>query len=228
MVNTVLQRLYDWSEVWALLIPLSVLYFHPKQPPYLKPVVIYLWIALALNLVGDIIGDFKAHLPGWMQSNNPLYNLHSIARFACFAAFFTALKQPYFGSVRKLLAAVSILFLLLNFGFNEDFFYAESLSGNLLSFEAYLLLVYCLLYYLSQLKSDVESLTSGADFWVATGLCVYVVINFFVFLFYIPMMGVDDGKLADKMWSVHNLAYILFCSFLAKAFYVSARPEFAV
>lgn len=227
MVNTVLQRIYDWAEVWALLIPLSVLHFHPKQPQYLKPVVIYLWIALALNLVGDIIGDFKAHLPSWMQSNNPLYNLHSIVRFACFAAFFTALKQPFFGRIRKILAIVSVLFVLLNFTVNENFLYTENLSGNLLSFEAYLLLVYCLLYYLSQLKSDVESITSGADFWVATGLCVYVVINFFVFLFYVPMIK-EDWVLADKMWSVHNLAYILFCAFLAKSFYVSARPEFAV
>lgn len=227
MVNNVLQRLYDWSEVWALLIPLSVLFFYPRQPSYLKPVVFYIWIALALNLVADIIGDFKAHLPGWMQSNNPLYNLHSIVRFVCFSAFFTALKQPFFDGMRKVLAWVSVLFVLLNFGLNENFFYTENLSGNLLSFEAYLLLVYCLLYYLSQLKSDVEAIASGPDFWVTTGLCIYVVINFFVFLFYVPMIK-EDPVLADEMWSVHNLAYILVSVFIAKAFYVSARPELAI
>ena len=227
-MNSILQRIYDWSEVWALLIPLSVLYFHPKQPSYLKPVVLYLWLALVLNLMADIIGDFYDHLPLWMQSNTPLYNLHSMVRFACFAAFFAGLKQPFFSGIRKALAWISILLVLLNFGFNENFFNTELLSGNLLTLEAYVLLVYCLLYYLSQLKSDVENIASGADFWITTGLCVYVVINFFVFLFYVPMANVDRGNLADKMWSVHNLAYILFCAFLAKAFYVSARPQFTV
>lgn len=224
MLNQYLQRFFDWSEVWGLLIPLGIFLFHPKQPPYLRPVVLYLWIALLLNLTGDIIGDFKKYLPAWMQSNTPLYNVHSVVRFACFAAFFSALSQPYYRRLRKLLPVMSLIFLVVNFGFFENFFNVENLSGNLLTFEAYLLLVYCLLYYLSLLKSNVEVLTGSAAFWVVTGLCIYVVVNFFVFLFYGPMLE-QDWQLADKMWSVHNLAYILLSVFIAKAFYDSPRTE---
>ncbi len=222
-----LTLLFDWSEVWALLIPLSVLYFYPNQPPYTKSVVRYLRIAFALNLTGDLIGDFQESLPDWLRTNTVLYNLHSIVRFVCFVAFFAALRQPYFIIIKKVLPIVSILFLLINFGFNENFLNPDRLSGNLLSFEAYVLLVYCLLYYLSQLRNDVETIASGSDFWITTGLCVYVVINFFVFLFYVPMIN-KDPDLAANIWNVHNFAYILFCVFIAKAFYVSARPQPAV
>lgn len=224
MFSKYLQSILDWSEVWTLLIPLSVLLFRQKQPSFLKPVVVYLWIALFLNLFGNIIADFKKYFPAWLQSNNPLYNLHSLIRFGCFSYFFLALKQPYYASARKVVAAILFGFIILNFLFHEDFFYTEHLSGNLLSAEAYVLLVYCLLYYLSQLRDEKETIASGPAFWVATGLCIYVVINFFVFLFYVPMIN-QNPDLADKMWSVHNAAYILLSFFIAKAFYVSTRPE---
>lgn len=218
-----LQLILDWSEVWALLLPLAVLSFRPKQPAFFKSVVLYIWAALLLNLIGDVIGDYKKYLPWWLQSNNPLYNLHSIVRFTCFASFFMALKQPHFLTLKKILPVVTLLFLAINFAVAEDFFYTEHLSGTLLTIEAYLLLVYCLLYYLSQLKDDTGVLAEGPDFWVTTGLCIYVVINFFVFLFYVPMIK-EDPDLADKMWSVHNIAYIILCFFIAKAFYVPTRP----
>lgn len=184
-------------------------------------------MAFFLNLIGDFISDFKKYLPQWMQSNNPLYNLHSLVRFACFASFFISLRQPYFLIMKKALPVLSLLFLLLNFTLLENFFNPNHLSGNLLSAEAYLLLVYCLLFYLSQLKEDVEEIASGPAFWVTTGLCIYVVVNFFVFLFYVPLLN-EDYMLTDRMWNVHNIVYILLCLCIAKAFYVSARPNYSL
>src|SRR5690349_11245276 len=98
-----LQLFFDWSEVWALLIPLFALIGKSKQPSFMKPVIIYLWATLLLNLAGDIIGDFKKHLPDWLQSNNPLYNIHSIVRFTCFTYFFISLQQPHFSRLKKIL-----------------------------------------------------------------------------------------------------------------------------
>ena len=76
-----LQLILDWSEVWALLIPLFVLIGNTKQPTFLKPVIIYLLLALPINLIGDITADFKKYFPSWLQSNTPLYNIHSVVRF---------------------------------------------------------------------------------------------------------------------------------------------------
>lgn len=219
-MSKLLKLILDWSEVWAVLIPLLVLLFHRKQPATLKPVIVYLWAALFINLTGDVIADFKKHFPDWLQSNNPLYNIHSLVRYTCFSYFFFLLKQPYFTHLKKILPYFSAVFIFINFTAFENFFNPNNLSGNLLSIEAYLLLVYCMFYYLSELKDEVAFLTSKYDFWVVTGLSIYVVINFFVFLFYVPMIT-QSPVLADNMWSIHNIAYILFCIFIAKAFYAS-------
>ena len=217
----------DWSEVWALLIPLLYFLFKRNQPRYLKPVVAYLFIALLINLTGNIIADYKAYLPAWMQSNNPLYNVHSIIRFICFSLFFFALKQTAFTRLRYLLIYLSLVIILINFSLVEDFGNRSHLSGNLLAIEAYLLLIFCMLYYLAKLRDDVDEIASGPDFWVVTGLSMYVVINFFVFLFYVPMIRFDS-ELANNIWDVHNIAYIILCIFITKAFYESARHQYAV
>ena len=118
MGNLLLSAL-DWSEVWALLIPLLVLLFHPKQPNHLKPVIIYLWLALLLNSIIDLLWVFKIYLPDWLRSNNPVYNIHSVARFICFSFFFIHYPKASFVKLKKLLAAASLAFLFINFLFTR-------------------------------------------------------------------------------------------------------------
>src|SRR5687768_13652587 len=94
----VLKEIRDWSEVWGLLIPIFVLLVHKNlyTDNYLKPVVLYIWIALLLNVMIDVIWKFKIilNLPEWLRTNNYLYNIHSIVRFMCFSWFFRLLQQP--------------------------------------------------------------------------------------------------------------------------------------
>jgi hypothetical protein len=217
----------DWSEVWALLIPLSVLMFRLKQQRYMKPVIIYLCIALVLNLLGDFIWVFKKYFPVWLTSNNVYYNIHALIRFACFSVFFFMLPQRSFAVLKKTLVAVLVVFTLVNFSFFENFFDYRYLSGNLLATQAYLLLIYCMQYYLSALRDDSPAIFGGPDFWVVTGLGIYVVISFFVFLFYRPMIDYDED-LSVRMWDFHNIGFILFCLFITKAFYGPVRYKPAV
>ena len=226
-MGKLLQLALDWSEVWAPLIPLIALLFKRNQPQFLKPVIVYLVCGFFINLSGDIISDFKSSLPGWLQSNNVLYNVHSIARFICFSYFFLMLKQPSFITLKKVLPLISLFVMFINFKYIENFGNPDHLSGNLLATEAYLLLIYCVLYYLAKLRDEDDDLSRGPDFWVSTGLSIYVVVNFFVFLFYVPMI-IQNSNLADKIWSVHNIAYIILCIFITKAFYEPARYQLTV
>jgi hypothetical protein len=221
-MSKIVSLIFDWSEVWALLIPLLFLLFVKKQPALLTPVIVYLWLALALNIFEDVIADFKKiyHFPAWLQSNNAIYNIHSVVRFACFSYFFISLPQPAFKLLKKAIALAFVLFFIINFTFFEAFFYPYHLSGNLLSAEAYLLLIYCMLYYLSALSDEDDTAFKGPVFWLVTGLCVYVVINFFVFLFYVPMIT-QNTRLTLDIWNVHNVAYILLCFFITRAFYAT-------
>jgi hypothetical protein len=220
----------DWSEVWAPLIPLIYLLFNKNQPRALTPVISYLLFAFLINLAGDIISDFKVWIPWWpkwLHSNNPLYNVHSIIRFIFFSYFFIALRQSSFTRLRHILPYLSLLIVIINFKYVENFGNRDHLSGNLLASEAYLLLIYCMLYYLSKLRDEENDAVWGPDFWVVTGLSIYVVVNFFVFLFYVPMIY-QNARLADNMWDVHNIAYIIFCLFITRAFYEPARHQYSI
>lgn len=217
----------DWSEVWALMIPLSVLLFRRQQHAALKPIIIYVWIGFLINVVIDVIMIINMYFTTDYISNNFLYNIHSVVRFACFSFYFIRLQPNSFTKTKSVLAIVSALFLVINFGFFENFFNYRSLSGNFLALEAYLLLIYCMLYYLTELKSDDDTIFDTPHFWIVTGLCVYVVVNFFVFLFYLPLLDVDF-RLSVNMWNVHNIAFIIFCVFIAKGFYGTTRYRYTV
>jgi hypothetical protein len=216
-----------WSEVWAILIPLIVLQFRRGQPAVLRPVIIYVWIAFLFNLAIDVIMIINIYFHNDYLSNNPLYNLQSVARFACFSIYFIKVQPGNFIRIKKMLTLFALLFLLFNFLFVEKFFNYNAFSGNLLATEAYLLLAFCMLYYLGELKDNDENLFNSPHFWVVTGLSVYVVVNFFVFLFYLPMIDVDV-RLAVSMWDVHNISFIIFCLFLTKAFYGPFRHQYSI
>lgn len=225
-MNHFFQLALDWSEVWAMIIPLSTLLFHRQQPASLRPVIFYLWLGFLINVAIDAIMAANTYFPANNLSNNSLYNIHSLVRFCCFSFYFTSLQKNSFAKLKRWLALFTVVFVVINFIFFENFFNPDSFSGNLLTVEAYLLLVYCMLYYLAELR-DEENLFNSPHFWVVTGLGIYVVTNFFVFLFYRPMLNVDVN-LAVNIWNVHNVAFIIFCLFITKAFYGAVRSQYSI
>lgn len=234
-METFLISILDWSEAWAPLITLFILWKQKKQSIFFRPVVIYLCLAFFLLLFADIyvyIKDtpfFIKHLKPWIRGNNVLYNLHAVVLFVCFSYFFLSFKKDVYFILRATLPVIFLVLVIVNFSIirEENFFKQGMLSGNLLTVGAYLLLIYCLQFYLSELRNDVEVISSGPAFWIVTGLSVYVVVNFFVFLFYVPLTKQED-QISAKMWNVHNVAYIIFCIFISKAFYEPVRHQHTI
>ena len=224
-----LQQVLDGSEVWALLIPIFFILRQKQKVTYLKPVQLYVWIALILNIAIVLISKRNQWFglpeypqPAWLGSNNFIYNIHSVARFLLFSWFFILLNQTFFYKIKKSLPVLFVLCGLVNFIFFENFFYYWSFSGRLISIEATLLLFYCLLYYMHMLRDEESSFRKSPSFWVVTGLSIYVVVNIPIFLFYMALLKqFEDFTIG--IWDIHNLSYILFCIFIAKAFYESKR-----
>jgi len=133
-----LQLALDWSEIWAMIIPLSVLLFRRQQPVSLRPVVIYLWLGFLINVGIDIIMAINVYFDRAALSNNALYNIHSVVRFGCFSFYFIHLQKNSFSRLKRFLGLLGIAFLVVNFIFFENFFNPNSFSGNLLTVEAYL------------------------------------------------------------------------------------------
>ncbi|MEO7445173.1 MAG: hypothetical protein ABIT96_10060 [Ferruginibacter sp.] len=205
-----------------MLIPLYAMLNRKNQPGFMQPVSIYIAIALALNIIINFVISFNRFLPEVLTSNNPLYNVQSLVRLTCFGIFFLQLPGTAYHTFRKWSLLAAGIIIIGYFIFVENFFNYDYLSSNLLTAESYLLLIFCIQYYLAELRNDAGNIFDGPAFWVVTGLAIYVVVNFFVFLFYQPMLEVNS-KLSENMWNVHNIAFIIFCIFIAKAYYGTAR-----
>jgi hypothetical protein len=214
-----LQTILDWSEVWATLIPLFFLLRKKTLPSFMVPVKIYVWLALILNLSIDIIMDFYIawNFPSWLRNNNHLYNIHSITRLILFTWFFIRLNQPQLVNIKKIIPILFVAFAIINFMWFEPF---NLFSSRLHTTESAILLFYCLQYYFYFLQQDQMSFKKNPSFWATTGLSLYVVINFFIFLFYKTLIE-ESIQFAVSIWDVHNISYIIFCIFLGKAFYES-------
>ncbi len=208
-----------WLEVWALFIPLVVLLIKKKQPGYLKPVIIYLWLALIINLLANISWKFKAHynFPVWFQTNTYFYNLHSVVRFFLFSWFFIKLGQPFLSTLKKIIPVLFLIFIFVNFIFFQDFFDFKIISSRLLSIEAGLLLLYCLQYYLYLLKEEEPFFTKLPSFWIVTGLSIFVVAGFPIYLFY-DAAAEQSKYFIINIWIVQKTAFLIFCLFIANAF----------
>jgi hypothetical protein len=215
----IFEAIFDWSEVWALLIPLLVIVIFRKQQKvaYLQPVSYYVYVAIILNSAANLIynqKDLGLDLP-W-HNNVVIYNIHSIARLLLFAWFFNVLKQSFLSTIKKIIPYLFLIFVLVNFIVEP--IVGKSISARLHIIEAFILLFYCLQYYLYLLKVEHFAYKSIPSFWVVTGLSIFVVTNFPVYLFYSPLTS-QDVEFAIFIWKIHKIAHIVFCVFLAKAFY---------
>lgn len=212
----------DWSEVWALLIPLFFLIRRKNKSPYLKPVRIYVILAFIINFCAISIQEFKESwgykLGDFLFSNNFLYNINSVVRLLLFSWFFILLNQRFMHRIKAIIPFAFIVFCIINFVFFQDFFNRYNLSSRLLAIEAALLLFYCLQYNIYLILDD-----KGTQFlkqpgiWVVIGLTFYVATNFFIFLFYDYLIK-HNKVFAVDIWDVHNIAFIFLCVCIAITF----------
>ncbi len=213
-------KILDWSEFWALLIPVSVILFKRKFPPVMKPVVIYCILFLFVNFAQTYIwkkGLVFAYssVPG---DNIIFYNAHSIIRFFLFSWFFYKLRPRTFLTIKKVIPVIYLLFIIINYFLFQKFLDFGALA---LGMEVAFLLCFCLLYYWSIYEDDSLSVSERSpEFYIVTGLSIYVVINFPLFLWYNVLSEKFEG-LAVDLWSVHNISYVIFCIFMGIGLYKS-------
>ena len=212
-----LKQILDWSEVWALFIPLTVLAIRRKGVnTFLKPVVIYLFVAFVLNAYADFTWQFQItfHLPDWMKNNNFIYSIHFVARLLLFSWFFIRLNEPYMTVVKKLIPVVFLIYVIINFFRSNPF---TDFNSGAAAASAALLIVYCILHYLYLAQQETAlSTAKRAIGWVVAGLTIYQAESFFIYLFYTTLIN-SSLNFSIDIWSVHNIFFIIFCIFLAIA-----------
>ncbi|HVX26076.1 MAG TPA: hypothetical protein VHB70_07025 [Parafilimonas sp.] len=217
-----MQKILDWSEVWTVLIPIIIYVIKTPQAKYLKPIILYLLIAFVLNFIGDIIEENFYHDPQWVVKinyNQPFYNIHSISRLILLIYFFRKINIPVNKILRTFIPVFVVLILVINFSFFHSF---KNFSSLTFSVEGITLIVLCVLYFFRRLQSDQTSTAFDSSMYIVTGLAIYEAVCFPIFLFYNTLIKQTE-HFAINIWDVHNIAYIVFCLFIARAFYGTSQ-----
>lgn len=218
--------LMNWSETWALLIPLITWWRHPLQPAFMRPVLLYLVMAFLLNLSADAIGHaaMKYHpdKTEWWYSNTRIYNLHSFIRFLLLLIFLfkARLISGRWLGITTVVFLVGIL-IIEAIGL-ESILNRDSINSSLHTLEAILLIVLCMVGFFKIMDLENADMLRSKVFWLLTSISVYCVANFFVFLFYSPMLRTSQ-PITFRLWYLHNIAFIIYCIFTSIAIYVSNR-----
>ena len=113
LMNDFIINFLDWSEVWAPLIPLTILIIRKPSHNWKKPLVIYLIAAFIINFTVDFLYhpymEYKI-----LETNYIFYNLNSIVRLVLFTWFFSYLHS-FFRKLNRLVPYLFLLIAALNF-----------------------------------------------------------------------------------------------------------------
>lgn len=233
-MGKILKEIFDWSEVWALLIPLTIYLIKRPKAPWVRPILTYLLIAFFFNAIIDLTWkskhygyeDLSRRVFWWLYLgeenrlyNTIFYNLFSFARVATFAWFFLKINTDY-KKFYTIILLVFILFYVINFGLIQNILV---FSSRVLAFDAGILLVFCLSYfYKINLDDSIASPIALPQSWVVTGLTLYTAVNFFIFFFYSYITDANK-QYAKDIWNVHNFSYIMLNIFIAISFWKAKK-----
>lgn len=218
----------DWMEVWALLIPIVILIKKRKQPFYLKPITIYLFIALILNVLSNIIWKYKFsfNFPVILQVNTYLYSIHAILRLFLLGWFFIILEQRFLKTIKKITLLIFAFFVIINFMYEPfiNYWYEKgklqsTISTRVLATEAAIMVFFCLQYYLYNLINEQE-FKKSPDFWVVTGLAIFSFCSLPIYFFYNTILQ-THRTFTINIWTAQKISFLVFCLGIANAFYMA-------
>ena len=223
----ILEILRDWAEVWAMLIPLSIILFYKPAGNHIRIVVGYVIIAFFLFLIANLMLEFYDILPERLLvnggiNNNLIYNIHSVIKVLLFSWYIMSVRDYKYLNFLKLLLVVYLGFVILNFYQWET---PLKLSTHLFTAESIVLLVMCFFYFFRSIQDDSqENWLKHPSFLVCSGVCLYEVICFFIFLFFWPLAESDEPFFIVTM-RIYSFALVLLGIMLALAFYKSHRAN---
>lgn len=210
-----LLKILNWSEVWATFVPLSIYIIKRPRGKYLNFIAFYLFISLLTNSVIDVSWIFNLCVPILLKNNNFLYNINSVIRVIIFIYFFRSIIYFFEKKFFDLLLTVYLLFFLTYFFINKNFSY---LSSFLHTTESSIILILCITYFISLIKSDEVFFYFNPYLIIASGLAIYESVNFFIFLFY-QYLAKSPTMFAHNIWYIFDVAFIILCLSIARAFF---------
>jgi hypothetical protein len=211
--------LLAWSEIWAPLIPLAIIIFFYTRTPLIYPLVLYVIIALILNILSTLISLYINHMPSFIKSNSFIYHIHSVARVILFSWYISKVKI-----IRSVLFQRSILILYLLTASVLIFTYPyELLSSYLFAAESITLLLLCILFFINLMYEDSRTnWVRHPAFFMIAGIIQFEIILFFTFSF---LQFFSDEEFAWGALKTYSISFIILCIIIAITIYRSSGEK---
>lgn len=227
-MTRLLQFFRDWSEVWALLIPLIILLVYKPKGHHLKWVIWYVLTAFFINFLAVFTNEYYELLHSfWKWGNGVFYNLHSFLMVLFFSRYIISIRKYKYTDLLKTLFLIYLIYVLINFIFFESPF--VKLSTSHFTAGSIVLLIFCLYYFFHSIMEESQNnWLKHPSFIICTAICLYQAITFFIFLFIYPMFDKtynQDQAFAFLMMRVYQVIFVIFCILLAFAFYKSKKTQ---
>ncbi len=171
----------------------------------------YLVVQTLLNTISMIIYQV------FDGSNLIIYNTNCVIVFLILSGYFASILQ--FKDTKKIIIGVAVLFLVvLIFNALKFEHIVDQFNSNMYGLAAFIVVVYCFLYYLQNLLNPTKDIVQTVDFWYVTGLLTYYASSFFIFItFNYLMQSNSQYNTGIKiLWPIHNVLFLVMCGYLFK------------
>lgn len=210
-----------WSEVWAMLIPLIIVFIFKPKGKYIQLVVAYVILGFILNFCAIFTLVYPNLVPHFLvYNNNVFYNVHSFLMVILLGTYIVIIKPYKYKLILKGLIILYVGFSLIDFIFFEN---PLLYSTRHFTISCVILLLLSLVYFLSLATDNSnENWINHPSFIFCTAICFYNGITFFIFLFFSPMYDSTynkDVSFALLMMKIIQAAFVIFCILLALGFY---------
>lgn len=212
-----LSIIWEWSEVWALLIPLIIIFIFRPDARYVWMLKSYIILAFSLNLFAQVTSQFYYLFPeSFSINNNVYYNVQVIIRVMLLGGYIISVRPYRYHILLKALLIVFVAFTLVNFTFFES---PLLLSIRLFAAGNITLIICCVSYFLrSILEDSTVNWLKHPSFIVCTAVCLYEAVTFFIFLFIYPL-SYTDPEFGLVTLRIYQVILVLFGVLLAIALY---------
>lgn len=190
----------------STLLPIGAgLIYYKKLGKALHALIVYLCIALLINIAGIIMASYN-------KNNLPLLHLYTAFELVAVTwyykrAFCTLLADK----LSRIIMIVYPVLCVINFCFFQSIYQFNTYTRPL---EAIIIIAFSTLYLSGQQNRNYKQITPDAGRWVASGFLLYFGSSFFQFVFSNVLSKHTSHDVRLIMWNIHDtfvlIMYLIF------------------
>lgn len=224
-MESIYRALLDWSEIWPLLISLTIYILLQQANKDLKQVSIYLYITLLLSIPAVLISNYRNLIPQELRNNNIFYNVIAFLKIILIGSYISNLRPMKQYRYAKPLLIIFVLFAPIHFIFLES---PLHISQYFFAPVSIILLILCMTFFLTSIIDDDSGLDlSHPSFFICTGIAIFESVNFFIYLFIFELYR-DDETVSLITSDIQSVTYIILYILFAIAIYKNSTRRWKV